>query len=969
MRPLTLTMTAFGPFPDSESIRFLDLGENPLFLINGPTGSGKTTILDAICFALYGKTTGDEREGTQMRCDLAAADTLTEVTLEFEFSGRRFSIRRLPEQQRPKARGEGTTTQAPEAQLVELLEGGKENLIVSSKVSEATREIEELTGLSVDQFRQVMVLPQGKFRQLLMADSHEREKIFSQLFQTRIYKRLEESLKTRSAEIRRARDELKNVRKGILEGAELESAEELERELTDRETEIEQAKRLKEDQEQFFTTIDQALLQARTLQQDFTRLENVTAEREKWQQQKEEIETDRLRVQRAERAGRLQPIFAERNRCEQELTDAQNKTAEAKARLRTAEETLAKAKETLSDSQRLQTELDAAKQQAAQLDGYRARAEKLAATRQSWQQAATDAERAELLLQYKLLTDRRSLRLDLEQLERTIRKQQELLQTQTAQGGKLRQRYEDLERTAKELELAWHQGQAAILATELQSGEPCPVCGSCEHPAPAHSAAPLPTQQQVEQARQDVREANEGLNRAREKFAEEQHRLRELQQQQERCRVELGAEVERPSGDIDRTLSELRTKAKQLALPLPDPHQLQAMNPEQLRAATEEKKSKTATAQAQAETAEQELPEKYRESGALAQAMKQAQQRIDTLDRQIQLAATAHQQALTNEAAAQTAAQAAEQQRQKAEATRQKTLAACQSALAASPFIDEQEYLAALLDEQPLDALKTRIVEFDSSGQRLAGAQQQLQEQLRGKERPDLAQLETQRNNAETEKNQAVESWRQLDKRLSLLLATQKKLQKAAAQQAELDRRYAVIGTLSDVANGQTGNKISLQRFVLSVLLDDVLIEASHRLSLMSKGRYQLLRKEDRAKGNKASGLELEVEDAYTGKVRPVATLSGGESFMAALAMALGLSDVVQAYAGGIRLDTLFIDEGFGSLDAESLDLAIRTLIDLQASGRMIGIISHVAELKEQMPLRLDVIAGRDGSRVRLVRP
>ena len=173
-----------------------------------------------------------------------------------------------------------------------------------------------------------------------------------------------------------------------------------------------------------------------------------------------------------------------------------------------------------------------------------------------------------------------------------------------------------------------------------------------------------------------------------------------------------------------------------------------------------------------------------------------------------------------------------------------------------------------------------------------------------------------------------------------------------------------MVGTLSDVANGQTGKKISLQRFVLSVLLDDVLIEASHRLKAMSKGRYQLLRIDEGLDRRKVSGLDLAVEDAYSGKTRPVATLSGGESFMAALSMALGLSDIVQSYAGGIRLDTLFIDEGFGSLDQESLDLAIRTLVDLQSTGRMIGVISHVAELKEQLPLRLDIIADRNGSRL-----
>jgi exonuclease SbcC len=211
--------------------------------------------------------------------------------------------------------------------------------------------------------------------------------------------------------------------------------------------------------------------------------------------------------------------------------------------------------------------------------------------------------------------------------------------------------------------------------------------------------------------------------------------------------------------------------------------------------------------------------------------------------------------------------------------------------------------------------------------------------------------------------------WQTLDKRLGQLQRAEQELQRIEQQCETLEKYYALIGTLSDVANGQTGDKISLQRFVLSVLLDDVLIEASHRLHLMTKGRYQLLRKEARAKGNRASGLELEVEDAYSGKCRPVATLSGGESFLAALSLALGLSDVVQAYSGGIRLDTLFIDEGFGSLDPDSLDLAIRTLIDLQASGRMVGVISHVAELKEQMPLRLDIMPSRAGSHVTLVTP
>jgi exonuclease SbcC len=212
-------------------------------------------------------------------------------------------------------------------------------------------------------------------------------------------------------------------------------------------------------------------------------------------------------------------------------------------------------------------------------------------------------------------------------------------------------------------------------------------------------------------------------------------------------------------------------------------------------------------------------------------------------------------------------------------------------------------------------------------------------------------------------------AWQTLQERHNQLLAVQRKLASAHEKNAALDARYQIYGTLSDVANGQTGDRISLQRFVLSTLLEDVLIQASQRLHSMSKGRYQLVHKNDRTKGNKASGLELEVEDSYSGKNRSGATLSGGESFMAALSLALGLSDVVQSYAGGIKLDALFIDEGFGSLDPESLDLAIRTLIDLQASGRMIGIISHVSELKEQMAVRIDVISTARGSRLAIIAP
>jgi len=967
MRPLSLTMTAFGPFPGCETIDFKVLGENPLFLINGPTGSGKTTILDAICFALYGKTTGDEREGAQMRSDLAGSDTLTEVTFEFELAGRRFCIRRSPEQQRPKARGEGFTTQSPEAEFKELLPDGGENLIVASKVSEATREIEELTGLSVDQFRQVMVLPQGQFRQLLLADSNEREKIFGQLFQTRIYRRLEESLKVQAAEIRRERERQLQLQQGILEGADLASVQALDQELAECEPVWLQATGEKETKEQAFADAEKRLLQARAAEQQFQQLEKTTAGLKQLDEERPRIDRERQQIDHAEQARKVQPLFADRARCERELEQVCQKAGEADRRLASASEAVEVATRKKEATRPLQDDLKLAGERLSRLKGYVERGGKLAMARLASEQADRDAVTADLLMRFKHLADTYLVLYQQEQQARQITEQQQRLAVALDRESTLRRDYEGSNQRAKALELAWHQGQAAILARELQAGTPCPVCGSLEHPAPAHTDLELPDQQQVERARHSLQEAFDLLEAAKSQTAREQESLRDLERKAESllANVKPGTTLV----GLKTAIAEVQREAKALSFELPDREQVQRLDAEQLRADRDARLRAVAAAKAQVEAAGQELPEAYREEGALDAAIAATTGTIGTFETQIRTLEENFQQALHSLTAAQTAARGAHEQRELAEAGLREAQRQCTGGLATSPFADEDAFRAALLDAGALEQLKHHVANFDRSHAELTGAQEQLQNLLTGTERPDLSALEVGSASARLERDEATERWRALANRLTQLKSTKDKLARAAAEREELDKKYAVVGTLSDVANGQTGNKISLQRFVLSVLLDDVLIEASRRLSLMSKGRYQLLRKEDRAKGNKASGLELEVEDAYTGKVRPVATLSGGESFMAALSLALGLSDVVQAYAGGIRLDTLFIDEGFGSLDAESLDLAVRTLVDLQAAGRMVGVISHVAELKEQMPLRLDVLAARDGSRVRLVVP
>ena len=359
-----------------------------------------------------------------------------------------------------------------------------------------------------------------------------------------------------------------------------------------------------------------------------------------------------------------------------------------------------------------------------------------------------------------------------------------------------------------------------------------------------------------------------------------------------------------------------------------------------------------------------DLPEKYRLTNSLHTAITQGEEKQARLEDQLlqaQESQKLQQQKLTQH---QTSIKEKESYLNAINTDMGDQQKLWQQQLAASIFSDETAYASACLSAEQCEQLATILQHYNNQCVANTASIKTLQTQLKGKDSPDINALTDTFNQCNTQLIEQQTLWQQQEQTVKKLADLIQQLKKLDENNATLDQEYRVIGTLADAASGNNSRRLSLQRFVLSVLLDDVLMLASQRLQLMSKGRYTLMRKEERAKGNKPSGLELDVEDAYTGKTRSAATLSGGESFMAALSLALGLSDAVQAYAGGIKLDTLFIDEGFGSLDQESLDLAIKTLIDLQSSGRMIGIISHVSELKEQMALRIDVKTSPSGSHI-----
>ncbi|MGL4713961.1 MAG: SbcC/MukB-like Walker B domain-containing protein, partial [Shewanella sp.] len=551
-----------------------------------------------------------------------------------------------------------------------------------------------------------------------------------------------------------------------------------------------------------------------------------------------------------------------------------------------------------------------------------------------------------------------------------------------AKGQQLSALYQQAQVAHKALLLTWHQGQAAILARQLQQDQPCPVCGSQTHPQPAQSQAPLPSDEALQLALEAETNAQEILSQARADYRGLQTQLETLQQQVQDLVAQLGTAVKHSLDEHSQSLSQLAlslTQAEQahqqlqqllqdIALLHVQETQLQ-QKLEQGQVSEHALQSKVAVLLAQLEQIQQSVPSALATLEALNAAIAQNQQAISQIKQQIASIRDLQQQTGQIFVAAKTALNGAEKAADEALAQQTRAQQQLNQQLVAAGFVNQQALLEAMLAEELLQRLASDIETYQQQSALTKAQCEQLALKLKDKVLPDSIKLAAELESAQRALHATEQLWQQLHTRSVLLTQTQTQLSIADAKAKALDDEYAVIGTLADVANGKTGNKISLQRFVLSVLLDDVLLEASHRLHLMSKGRYRLLRKEDRAKGNKASGLDLEVEDAYTSKVRPVATLSGGESFMAALSMALGLSDVVQAYAGGIKLDTLFIDEGFGSLDQDSLELAIRTLMDLQSSGRMIGVISHVSEMKEQINTRIDINKTSHGSEITVVLP
>lgn len=1018
MKPLKLKIQAFGPFAELEIIDFKELGEHPLFLINGPTGSGKSTLLDAMAFALYGDTTGKERDAVDMRCQYADDETLTEVEFVFQLGANIYRIERRPQQERKKTRGEGLTPKNAEAFLYQVNNDGSEELLVSKKVKEFNEKIIELIGLNSEQFRQVMVLPQGLFRKLLLADSKDREPILSQLFQTDIYKRLEDHIKAQAAQVRSQKQAQLEQVKGILTTVDCVTRDALHERLDQVQQDFEAHQQTKQQASEKLKKVETDVQSAQQLKARFERRDALRAQQQSHQETQPHINQLKQQVHLAQTAQKLYPDFKQRQQHEQAVSQLQAQLPQDQTQLEQATQRQQQADKQLELAHEAYQVRDGLNQQIHHLNALKPKLTELAEAVKQHTQTQTQLESQHQAHQtaLKQLEQRKqkrqatvvrkqafeqqpfneaalvtqinqqSARIEQHQawlsLTQTQQNRQKALAQARAKSEQAKAALDQQQNAVNQLEYNWHLGQAAILAETLQPDQACPVCGSHDHPSPAQWQQDIQPvdKPMLEQAKVGLTTANQAWLSAQQAVTTAQtqldattEQLVNLQSQQADLEL-LNAQTLQDQLQVQNAQLEQGRQQQALLRQLTaDVQQLdQSLQADQIQ--LEKSQQSWHQAQTQLELAkqavthlEQQIPQSYRDFNVVSNELARLTQQLVLLEQDYQGAQQAKEHSQNNLIRCEQILASRQTELIKHQAQLQQAQVHWQTVLSVSAFEHEEAFLDALVDDASLQAWSTKIEAYNEQGAKIEGALQQMQTELANVIPPDLPSMEAQLLTEQQAYQQVEYAFNQVNVELGKFKSALQILDQTDQQNQALDDEYKVIGTLSEVLSGDNNAKVSLQRFVLGVLLDDVLLNASSRLRIMTRGRYDLIRKEDRSKGLKASGLELEVFDSYIGKSRNVATLSGGESFLAALALALGLSDVVQSYAGGIKLDTLFIDEGFGSLDPESLELAIDTLRNLQTAGRTIGIISHVQELKEQMPLRIDVISGAQGSHIKVV--
>ena len=935
MRPEKLTISAFGPYADRTEIDFSRLGDSGLYLITGDTGAGKTTIFDAITFALYGQASGQVRDSAMFRSKYADTAMETFVELVFSYQGKKYQVFRSPEYMAPKKRGTGLTLRKAEAQLIYPDERQP-----VTKARDVTRAIEELLGLDYEQFTQIAMIAQGDFQKLLLAGTVQRGEIFRQIFHTGIYQQVQLKLKDAARSRYKEYDEMRRSIAQYLDGVKLRQREGTEAEEF---AELKKGKfegKLERSLEILKSFIDQGekreselLKQEQELDQKIRTMENMlhlSAQKRNLEQKK-----DLARKQLEQLLPDLEKASGEAEK----YKDADQKCEALGLLIREKQEQLKK----YQVLEQLKKELDEIRMQLK-----KCRAGQEANIRQE-QQLHKDMEQlkkersllenSQLDLQ-KAITEkekRTQRKAELNGLETGIREFKSLYEATKEQQKKYQAAYEKAQQQSEYYQQIFHSfldAQAGILAQELKENEPCPVCGSLSHPHPRMISKGRTVTQEIldnEKIKLDKLEkisADQSLEAGKLKERSNASWKQIVSSAEEL--LEEFQEFRKETKNGNGQAGDFRTVWKQMIL---------MINREKEQCENLLTESDRKIREAEENTKRKQKVEKLLEN--LEKEKDMLQEKKNSCDRE--------QAGLTTKAS-----ENEKQQKNAAEEIRQAHPEAGKEVLEKEIREKQQEYIDLKENSRKM---KETLERFQAEKARITSTIKTLEEQQKeiGEIRED--EIREQYTESTMQKTELAEKRKELFSIQSGNLEIFRKVQKRKEEMTKAEAEYVWMKNLSDTANGNLNGKakIELETYIQMAYFDRILRRANVRLMTMSSGQYELKRQEQSENRKEKAGLDLNVIDHYNGTERSVKTLSGGESFQASLSLALGLSDEIQASAGGIRLDSMFVDEGFGSLDEEALSQAVKALSSLADGHRMVGIISHVAELKDRIENKIIV--------------
>lgn len=918
MRPLKITMSAFGPYAGEVTLDMQKLGKSGIYLITGDTGAGKTTIFDAISYALYGEASGNYRENTTLRSKYASADTPTFVELEFEYNNEIYKINRNPEYPRPNKRGEGFTKQSANAELV-MPDGS-----VITKIKEVSAKVEEIIGINKNQFSQIAMIAQGDFRKLLNCETNERSKIFRKIFKTEPYHNIEIKLSSLFNELKRNREKEKSGIEQYINQLKCNENDTLS-------LELERAKSgdvLIED----VIKLAGEIINKDTLEYTKTQknIESINEEIEKINSNIKLYENQEATKKAfAEASAKLEELKTKRNECEKayKSAEAQRERLDDLTRkinlinskmpkydeLKSLENSINKRTQNFEKSNNslklkqqeitsLEKEIDEKSKALEEVKGADLLAQKLTVQKEEIN------KKAEALKELKT------------EIDRCKTEQKNLKNAQSFAKSALDE-YGALENEYNQIYIAFFNEQAGIIADELKDGEPCPVCGSTSHPNLARKSENAPSQADVESAQNLVKKAQEKADKARDTASALKSRFDEIA-------ANVKSAAKKLFGTDDNVFDNYNSNINALKKEYDDTLALLKTANEKLNLY---------------QKLDKEIPK-------IQEKQKSLSDEISTLNTQ-----KASDEAFISENTKRVTSIKSELDFESADLAKDKL----------------KEYTNLSNDiKNAIEKSKNDFDDIKSKYDTQKGTKASLENALKEFKEIDLAAL----NEKSLKLNEYKKDVDETAKSLYSRIESNKLLVDNISEKRDIlkgyDDKYVWLKALSETANGDISGKekITLETFVQMTYFDSIIRKANIRLLTMSDGQYELVRRSDAETLKKNEGLALDVIDHFNGSSRSVSTLSGGESFMASLCLALGLSDEIQSSNGGIKLDTMFVDEGFGSLDGEALDRALSALTSLSQGNRLVGIISHVDALCDRIDNKIVITKDRTfGSNAQII--